>query len=333
MLRKLQEAEHRIDLVLDELDRKILYQWDINCRRSATEIAKLVKSNKETVNFRMKRMLADGIITSFMAELNTAKFGRGNIKVYLQFRNFSKELEKEFFDYLASIKEVGWVVSCSGRWDALFCYWAKSTYEFHKTFIKIMNRFGKHVLHKEIISNINWFYYNRKWLMRGFTPPLAIKYGEEPTNYKLDNLNRKILALLAKDGRKPVVEMAQALNQSSQNIINRMKKLERDGVITKYSLNIDYSNIGYIFCKAFVYLESTTQKRLDELYSYCAMQQNIFALTTTLGAWDLELEFEVENFEKMTAIMDDIRVKFSDIMTNYESVIITNQVTPMYIEE
>jgi hypothetical protein len=35
----------------------------------------------------------------------------------------------------------------------------------------------------------------------------------------------------------------------------------------------------------------------------------------------------------MRGIMDKIRMKFSDIITNYESVIITEQVTPMYIEE
>ena len=332
MLRKLIYGEHQIDLVLDELDRKILYFWDQNCRRSATEIAKLVKSNKETVNFRMKRMIADGIITSTMAELNNAKFGYNNIKVYLQFRNFNKELEKEFFEYLKAIKEVGWVVSCSGRWDALFCYWAKSPYEFHQSFLKIMQRFGKHILHKEIINNINWFYYNRKWLIKEFAEPITIRYGGEPGNYKLDELDKSIMVMLAKDGKTPVVEIANALNTSSQNIINRMRKLENDGIITKYSLNINYDKIGYIFCKTFVYLENTTQERLEELYKYCTARPNIFALTTTLGSWDLELEFEVENFEVMTRIMDDIRQKFSDIVTNYESVIITHQITPMYLE-
>jgi Lrp/AsnC family leucine-responsive transcriptional regulator len=332
MLRKLQYAEHRIDLVLDELDRQILYHWDLNCRRSATEIAKLVKSNKETVNFRMKRMLSDGIITSTMTELNNSKFGYNNIKVYFQFRNFTKELETEFFDYLKAIKEVGWVVSCSGRWDALFCYWAKSQYEFHQAFLKMMQRFGKHILHKEIISNINWFYYNRKWLIKEFTEPLAIKYGGEPGNQRLDALDKNMLVMLAKDGRKPVVDIANELKTSSQNVINRMRKLESDGIITKYSININHDKIGYIFCKAFVYLENTTQERLDDLYKHCAAQPNIFALTTTLGAWDLELEFEVENFEQMTRAMDDIKIKFSDIITNYESVIITHQITPMYMD-
>jgi DNA-binding Lrp family transcriptional regulator len=270
MRRKAIKPEHKIDLVLDELDRSILYHWDLNSRQSAAEIARKVGSNKDTVNFRMKRLVDEGIVTSFMTELDTSKFGYNNIKIYLQFRNITKELEKEMFDYLASIKEVGWIVSCSGRWDALFCYWAKSTYEFHKVFIKIMEKYGKHILNKQVIYNINWFYYNRKWLLSGQAEPLAIRYGGEPGKYKVDELDTKIIAKIVRDGRKPVVEIAKETGQASQNIINRMKKLEKDKVITKYSLNIDYSKIGYIFCKTFIYLENITQERLDSLYKYCA---------------------------------------------------------------
>ena len=75
--------------------------------------------------------------------------------------------------------------------------------------------------------------------------------------------------------------------------------MEKQKVITKYSLNLDYSKIGYVFCKTFVYLQNISKERLKKLYAYCANQPNIFAITTSLGAWDIELEFEVENFEQM----------------------------------
>ena len=199
--------------------------------------------------------------------------------------------------------------------------------------MQILNKFSEYILNKQIIHNINWFYYNRKWLLKKYAPPLAIMYGGEPAVYKLDETDQKMLALLSRNGRKPVVEIAKELGQSSQNIINRMRKLEKDGVITKYSLNIDYTKIGYIFCKTFIYLRNIAQERLDELYKYCAAQPNIFALATTLGEWDFEIEFEVENFEQMTEIMDRLRVKFSDIVNNYESIIITKQMAVKYIVE
>ncbi len=331
MLRKLSGKEHTIDLVLDDLDRRILYFWDLDARRSASEIAKLVKSSKETVNFRMNKLVKDKIVTSFMTEVDNAALGYSNIKVYLKFKNFSNEIEKGFVDYLASIKEVCWIVQASGRWDILFGFWATSTFAFHTTLIDILNKFGKYIHEKEIIHNINWHYYNRKWLLKQYAAPIAITYGGEPRKCALDKLDFDMLKLMATNGRMPVVELANKLGQSSQNIINRMRKLEQDKIITKYSLNINYQKIGYIFCKAFIFMENITRDRLEELKSYCANQQNIFALTTTCGAWDLELEFEVEDFEQMRNIMDDMRLKFSDIMVNYDSIIILKQVTPRYL--
>lgn len=333
VLRKSAVETHKIDLVLDELDRKILYHWDLDARQSASQLAKKVGSNKDTVNFRMKRLVEEGIVTSFFTELKGSKLGLSVFKVYMQFQNMNKEAEKEFMKHVRSMTNFAWAVSCSGRWDALFVFWGKSPYAFHSEFIKITNKFSKYILNKSVIFNINWFYYNRKWLLDEYKQPFAIKYGEEPESYMLDETDKEILKMLIHDARAPIIRIAKKLNQSSQNIINRIKKLERDGIIAKYSLGIDYEKIGYVFCKAFIYLHNVTQERLDELYQYCSDDPHIFALTTTLGSWDVELEFEVRNFEQMTEIMDKMRMKFSDIVTNYESVIINKQLTVNYIVE
>ncbi|UCH71796.1 MAG: Lrp/AsnC family transcriptional regulator, partial [Thermoplasmatales archaeon] len=150
---------------------------------------------------------------------------------------------------------------------------------------------------------------------------------------KLDNKDMKILNLLANNGKISIVEISNRTGIPSQNVIQRKRKMEKLGIIAKYSIDIDYKKIGYIFCKTFIYLQNLTETRLEELYKYCASKPNIFALTTTLGSWDLELEFEVENFERMTEIMNDIKKKFIDIVKNYESVIITKQTIVRYLAE
>lgn len=317
--------------LIDALDRRILYEWDLDARASASAIAKRIGSKKETVNARMKRLQTRGVVTGFVTEIDTAKLGYDNIKVYLQFQHFSHELEQAFFAYLRTIKEVGWIVGCSGRWDALFCVWSKDQHHFHEVLLAILTRFSKHILHKEIIHNINWFYYNRKWLKPDALPH-AVKY-ERASPVLIDDLDRQLLKLIVRDARKSIVSIATAAGETSQTIINRKKRLEQAGVITKYSLSIDHAKMGLIFTKTFVYLQEVTRARLQDLYRYCAEQPNIFAVTTALGAWDVEIELEVENFEQMRRIMDELRVRFSDIVKNYESVIITEQSGLRYIWE
>jgi DNA-binding Lrp family transcriptional regulator len=316
---------------LDTLDRKILAQLDLDSRQSAQEIAKKIKSNKDTVNYRMKRLVDEGIITKWLARVETAKFGFNNIKVYIRFQDIDEKKEKEFFDFLNALPEVGWVVQASGRWDALFCVWASSTFSFYKTMSKIMNRFSKNIFEKEVVHNIVWFYYNRKWLLPESGKIHAIQYGGEPCHEKLDKVDMAILGELTADSRKRFTDIAEKIKISPQNVLNRVKSLRAKGVITLYGIDINYGLLGLIFTKAFIALDNADEESLAALYRFCERELKVFALTATVGAWDLELEFEVSRVEEMMDIMNRIKRAFPNMIKGYDSIVITKQLKINYM--
>jgi DNA-binding Lrp family transcriptional regulator len=313
------------DMGLDELDRKILYHWDLNCRQPASQIAKLVGSNRNTVKFRMRRLVNSGVIDRFSTLVRFTHLGLCSIKVYLQFHDMNKNMEEKFYKYLESIEQIGTIVSCSGRWNAYFAIRTKSSYAGYNLIMDILSKYDKYILHKEIIHNIEIFRCNRKWLLEETPRPIVKKVCGELSRTQLDETDTEILKLLVKNGRIPVVEIAKKTGQLSQNIINRMRRLEKNEVITSYCLALDYSKIGFLLCKVFIYLQKATPDKLKELLSYCESQPNVYGIITTLGSWDLELVFEVESFEQMLSAMDDIRVRFNDLIKNYDPILLTKQ--------
>ena len=62
---------------------------------------------------------------------------------------------------------------------------------------------------------------------------------------EIDELDRKILSILMKNGKKPYTEIAQELYVSGGTIHVRMKKLEEAGIVRGYNLSIDYEKLGY----------------------------------------------------------------------------------------
>jgi DNA-binding Lrp family transcriptional regulator len=316
---------------LDILDRKILSQLDLDSRQSAKEMAKAVGSNKDTVNYRMRRLSDSGIISRWLARVESAKFGFSNIKVYLRFQDIDQDKEKEFFDYLAILPEVGWVVQSSGRWDALFCVWCESTSSFYRTFAKIMNRFSRNIYEREIIHNIDWHYYNRKWLLPDSGVVRGIKYGGKPIQEKFDEQDRLILRELVKDSRGRFTEISEKTGLSPQNVLARVKAMRSKGIIAQYGIDLDYQKLGIIFTKAFIRLHNVDEKSLKSLYGFCAREERVFARTTAVGAWDLELEFEVERVEDMMGIMNRIKRSFPDMIKGYDSIVITKQLKINYM--
>ena len=60
----------------------------------------------------------------------------------------------------------------------------------------------------------------------------------------LDTIDRKILALLQKNARMTVKEMSKHLNLSSTPIFERIKKLEKNGIIDHYTVVLNQEKMG-----------------------------------------------------------------------------------------
>ena len=72
---------------LDLLDQKIMYELDLNARISASQLAKKLKKSKETVNFRINRLIKNEYIKGFYTVFNTSKLGWYYTKFYIKFKN------------------------------------------------------------------------------------------------------------------------------------------------------------------------------------------------------------------------------------------------------
>jgi Lrp/AsnC family transcriptional regulator, leucine-responsive regulatory protein len=55
---------------LDQLDIKILEKLSENCRKSTVDIAQELKSNRETISYRIKRLVKEEIIAKFQPTIN-----------------------------------------------------------------------------------------------------------------------------------------------------------------------------------------------------------------------------------------------------------------------
>ena len=61
----------------------------------------------------------------------------------------------------------------------------------------------------------------------------------------MDGKDMKILNILMKDGRKPYTEIAKELGTSESSIRKRVRKMEEEGIIKGYKVEVEPSKIGY----------------------------------------------------------------------------------------
>ena len=92
---------------------------------------------------------------------------------------------------------------------------------------------------------------------------------------KLDQTDHRIIAELKQNCRRSYRELAASTEMSPAALIERIKKLERQGVITGYSANFDFLKLGYEFM-AIVQINISgnllkTQQRISRLKGVAAV--------------------------------------------------------------
>ncbi len=309
--------------ILNKKDLKILSLLDKNSRISISELARKLKLSKDGVNYRLKKLEKDKIITRYFTDIDVSKLGLNLNKIAFQFQNADKEKEEEIFNFLKKHPKVGWVVFCSGKWDAVMVAYVKDLYEYNILVKEINQKYGRYIHSKEFVAHPEYYVCNRKWL--DSKDKKVSRIGGSLQKEKIDGKDIKIIKLLAENSRIPIIEIANKLKISSSLVIKRIKNLEKRKIILNYRVGINLEKIGKEFCKSFIYLQKTSKEKEKQILNYCLNHPNVTAVTFSIGPWDFELEMEVKNFDEFYNIMNKIKNNFKENIRNYEAIVITKE--------
>ena len=312
-----------MNIKLDLADRKILNQLDLDSRQSDSKIAKKTHLSKQVVNYRIKQLLKKCIITAFTPQIDIAKLGFGIHKVYIQFGSITKEKEELIWNYLVNKPNIVWAISCSGKWNIIFGIASKNINQFDFVLTEFMDKFSEHILNRAVTVFNKATLHHRKWFIDETTTNYWI-LGDKIEDYEIDLVDKKILYELSKNARMPLIEIANKIQISSSLAMQRIRKLTQKKIIGAFRISIDREKLDMNYCKAFIYYQNKTSKKEDKLIGYCNGSKHILGISKCIGPWDLELEFEVNNYSQFHNIMKELKNKFP-LIKNFDTAYIEKE--------
>ena len=233
--------------------------------------------------------------------------------------------EKELIEYLVSQKEIGWCVSIHGNWDINFIFWAKDNNHYFRFWTEFKTNYGA-FLSDSWTSVFAWFTNLPKGFLTGKKPEGFNLYTSGlKEKIDLDELDFKILRLLSKKARLPLIEIAKQLDVSDKVISYRIKKLEKEKVIISYGVQLDLEKIGYEYWKIHLTFKDFSEKRINELNNFCIEHPNIVYTDELIGGADFEIEGFFKNYTKLQEFMEETRTKFNDIIRDFEVMLYYNE--------
>ncbi|MBI4164018.1 MAG: Lrp/AsnC family transcriptional regulator [Candidatus Aenigmarchaeota archaeon] len=306
---------------LDLKDRKILYQLDINSRQPNSEIAKRVGLSKQVVGFRVARFVEQKLLLKFYTVIDISKLGFSVHKNFVRLQNLDSEKEKEFVNYLKNHPNVVWVASCDGKYDLAFAIWSKNMEHLDAILKEIDKSFGEYISERQITPIIRGEYFIRDYLLEKQKTQTQRKsfFASVGEQIKIDTKDWKILFELGKDARATSVSISNSVGISPDAVADRIRKMERLGLIMQYNIVPNESTFPYLHYKVLVGLRNMSAEKEQVLIQYCKSNTNIVYVVKTLGPWEFEVDIEVESAQKFREIMMDLKTKFKDIIQDYSA--------------
>ena len=316
------------------LDKKILHQLDHNSRASYSQIAKALKTSPQVVKYRVENLYKRGILLYCWPMVEYRGLGYFFGLHFIKLQNMTPARQKEFYDYLNSSKFIPIIMHGQGYADLIIAIDGKGIHHLDEIMRELRNQFGDVFLDLDTVIPIGFSRFNRNYLIgkEEVTPEVAFtgapvdvrKFHLRTANdrrsleIELDELDRKILSMLNYDARVPTIEIARKIGVSYETVFNRIKRLEKNGVIQCYTILPDHVKLGYPRYRTLIKFKNLNEKEERKFFTYCNIHSNIIHHLKVLGNWDLVIDIEVESMEKLRDAVTDIKSKFSNIVQRIE---------------
>lgn len=321
---------------LDLKDKKILYQLDLDARQTDSQIAKKVGLTRDSVRYRINRLVDQGYIQYFMTLLNSMKLGYDWYRTFFKFQNLTLKKEEEIINWLK--ERASWIVKVEGIWNLNTGIFVKNVYEYKDIIDEFLLKYSKYVEKYEVSIVTAMWHYHRDYLLdkeQKTTDPKLMGF-EKKEDYgieKIDEIDYKILEILLKNARMKTIDIARKLNLTEIIVRYRIKKLIKKGIIIGFRPFLDVNKLGYEYFKVHFTLQNITLEKKKEFISYIHQHPNTIYMTELVGGADIETEFQVKNNKEFYNQIKEIRSRFGDIIRNYEFMQYTKEYKFTYLPE
>jgi len=306
--------------MLDKKDKQLIYELDFNARMPLTQLAKKIGVSKQVAKYRLENLQKKKIIQGFYTDINSSKLGYEIYLIYFKFQNFNPKVEKEFIKHLSEQESIGVNASINGKWDYCIGIWVRNVVDFKKRYEQIMKKYEKFVKEKVIMIETDFYYFKPRRILESKSG-VQVKMSEDITEFTLDDTDKKILSELSKNSRISLVNLSSKTKLTPNGVNQRIKTLEKKGIILSYRIMINYPLLNFLHYRIFLHLDDLTLEIKKKLINFIGNQKETSSITETIGYCDLEFRAILKNIQEFYNLIEKIRNEFPTLIKNYDSII------------
>lgn len=316
---------------LDKIDTKILKELLVNGRLHVSDIGKKVRLGRENVHYRIQKLIKQGIIRDFITSIDYKKLQFSQYTVFLEFEKITTQEENDIIDYLKKKENISWVGRLAGKWSLTFDIYVKNDEEFNKIIIEFLTKFKENIGDYIVLNVLDAAYYFDKII----NETNYQHQSSEEKEVKIDKTDRVILKRLNENARVNYVEISQVLRLTPNAIKQRVKNLEKSGIIKGYSVSLNHKLIGFEWHGLQIKIKKHSLEQEKNLRNYFKTNKKIifYYQYSKTGEYDFDIGVLIKDSSELREFINQLRNKFSNEVKIYDMFVVLEEVSSQKLPE
>ncbi len=287
-------------------------------RQSVSEIAAKVRMRHHSVVYALKELEERRIIRPYLLT-NPHVLGLTDYCVFFNYIGEEKSARKKIIDFCVKSQQVAYFAELSGPYQysvSLFCH---TIFEVTGFFSKLAALLPRSSFECSFALRLEFTQFLGKWADPKATP-IILDRARVAREVSIDEIDRKIIGFYSQHAELPLKSVAEFAGVSESTVRNRLLSLEKNKVIHSFAYVVDVNKIGITTFRIILCAKGLEQSFRTKMYKYMVNHPRSSAFVHCAGAWDFELNFDLEDSSEMGGIIEDVSDHFGANIRQMHSV-------------
>lgn len=274
---------------LDRVDIKLLDALRDDARASLKDLSKKCRVSKQTILYRINKLIEKKIIKGFHANINYTVLGYDMYYLFIKTRYLSNE--PEFVEELSKIKGCISIMNCLSQYNYTVKLITKDIYNTYKELEELFNK-KKNITTHFILQRLE-------------------KTGAQ---ISIDNKDKLILKELSINCRLASLEISRRTKLGYDTVHARIKNLIKQKVIENFIMIIDFEKAGFVDYSILLKFADDKLEQLPLLDSQLSNDPLVVRSFKTVGEFGYMFEIVDKNFLSINDKINRIRSQFHEMI-------------------
>ncbi|MCX6750636.1 MAG: winged helix-turn-helix transcriptional regulator [Candidatus Pacearchaeota archaeon] len=306
---------------MDKKDERILTELTLNSRIPLNRLGKKVGLSREVVNYRLNNLIKKGVIREFYTIIDESCLNYKRFGCLLQLKGVSLEKERELISRIEKSKFTNYAGTNIGKWNLAFDIFGKDEAEVEEELNSIFKQDKEKI---EYYCLIGGNLIQEVFPTKIFNGKETLKENKVKLKKELDQVDINLLKSISKNSREEYTKLSKKLNLTANAIKNRIKNLEKSGIIKGYTISIDYKKLGYDWHNLQVKLFGF--ERPEKLMKFLREAKGVIYFYRYWGNsnWDMDIGILTKSSDELRNFIIRLKESFPEIKIN--DLYLTNEI-------